>query len=163
MSQEENPLDNKDHVVAELLQRLKLIVTLGTMIIVISIIMIINPESLQSPDPIAEEVVPTDSTLVPDTLIVDGIHVASGLIAQDGYELVKNKCTRCHSGKLITQNRQTREGWKDVIVWMQETQELEDLGGSEDPILDYLAKYYAPEKKGRRRNLENIEWYDLEQ
>jgi hypothetical protein len=50
-----------------------------------------------------------------------------------------------------------------MIDWMQETQGLEDLGEHEPLILDYLAKYYAPQKKGRRPNLENIEWYELEE
>ena len=45
---------------------------------------------------------------------------------------------------------------------MQETQELWDLGNNEAPILDYLAKHYGPENKGRRENLEDIEWYELE-
>ena len=46
---------------------------------------------------------------------------------------------------------------------MQETQNLWDLGKNEDIIVKYLATYYAPEKKGRRQNLTNIEWYVLEE
>ena len=61
----------------------------------------------------------------------------------------------------MTQNRATRDGWKDIIVWMQETQKLWDLGDNEPLILDYLGKNYAPNKKGRRQNLKNIEWYEL--
>ena len=45
---------------------------------------------------------------------------------------------------------------------MQETQKLWDLGENEDIILDYLAEHYAPEDIGRRKNLENIEWYELD-
>ena len=50
-----------------------------------------------------------------------------------------------------------------MIVWMQETQELTDLGDKEPIILDYLAKYYSPEEEGRRANLDiaEIEWYIL--
>ncbi len=99
---------------------------------------------------------------VDDDLIEDGVHVASGLIVDEGFIQVKASCTSCHSGKLITQNRATRKGWKKMIIWMQETQNLWDLGQNEDIILDYLAKNYAPEDKGRRPNLTNIEWYTLD-
>ncbi len=51
-----------------------------------------------------------------------------------------------------------------MIVWMQETQGLWDLGNNEPIILDYLAEYYSPKKVGRRASLEDVEWYiiDLE-
>ncbi|NJB36492.1 monoheme cytochrome C [Croceivirga sp. JEA036] len=93
--------------------------------------------------------------------IDDGIHLRTGFIADDGLMTVVNNCTNCHSAKLVTQNRMTKEGWSATIKWMQETQNLWDLGDNEVIILDYLAKNYAPEKKGRRENLTNIEWYTL--
>jgi CxxC motif-containing protein (DUF1111 family) len=80
----------------------------------------------------------------------------------DGFNQVKASCLACHSSKLITQNRATRDGWKKMIRWMQETQNLWDLGPNEDIILDYLAKNYAPEETGRRAQLTDIEWYVLE-
>jgi hypothetical protein len=61
----------------------------------------------------------------------------------------------------VTQNRATRDGWLEMIRWMQETQKLWDLGPNEDKILDYLATYYAPEAKGRRAPVKVEEWYDL--
>ena len=96
-------------------------------------------------------------------LVEDGIHVATGLAHDENFELVRAVCTSCHSAKLITQNRATREGWRDMIRWMQATQKLPDLGTAEPTILDYLAKHYAPENKGRRAILisEEIEWYVL--
>ena len=94
--------------------------------------------------------------------VVNGIHVESGLVVGENWELVRTTCTACHSGKLVTQNRADREGWTKMIRWMQETQNLWDLGENEGPILDYLATYYAPQKKGRRARLTNIQWYDLE-
>jgi hypothetical protein len=93
--------------------------------------------------------------------VVDGIHVPSGLIADDGFEIVFHVCGKCHSIDLVKQNRSTEEGWKEMIVWMQETQGLWDLGEDELPIIKYLAKNYAPKNTGRRKNLENIQWYDL--
>ncbi|OQD44015.1 monoheme cytochrome C [Croceivirga radicis] len=93
--------------------------------------------------------------------IEDGIHLRTGFIADDGLMTVVNNCTNCHSAKLVTQNRMTKEGWSATIKWMQETQNLWDLGDNEVIILNYLAKNYAPEQKGRRENLTNIEWYTL--
>lgn len=76
--------------------------------------------------------------------------------------LVVANCTGCHSGKLVTQNRATREGWTNMIRWMQRTQNLKDLGADEQKILDYLTKNYAPAEQGRRANLEVEEWYELD-
>jgi hypothetical protein len=86
----------------------------------------------------------------------------SGLVIDEQLIVVKGQCTACHSAKLISMNRFTREGWKEKITWMQQTQNLWDLGEAEPAILDYLAKYYSPEPRASRRiNLENIEWYKL--
>lgn len=125
-----------------------------------------------SPGPVAQvpaeveevpaEVAPaTTVTNAPD--IVDGKDVQTGLLDGEGLLAVKANCLACHSAKLVTQNRFTREGWHDKIVWMQETQGLWDLGENEPIILDYLAEYYAPEERaGRRQPLTGIEWYELE-
>ena len=91
----------------------------------------------------------------------NGIDLASGLIAEGDYLIVKAHCTACHSGKLVTQNRATREGWEDLIRWMQKNQKLWQLGDHEDKILDYLAKHYAPENVGRRKPLVVEEWYEI--
>lgn len=91
----------------------------------------------------------------------EGIHLPTGLKADANLELVIANCTPCHSAKLISQNRATKEGWKNTIVWMQQTQNLWDLGENEEKIIAYLAKNYAPELQGRRKPLENIEWYEL--
>jgi len=95
--------------------------------------------------------------------VVDGIHIRTGLYDDPNLNVVIASCTSCHSAKLITQNKATRDGWKSMIRWMQETQGLPDLGKSEPIVLDYLAEYYAPKNTGRRKNLdiEAIEWYIL--
>jgi hypothetical protein len=98
-------------------------------------------------------------------LVVDGIHQQTGLHDDPNLNTIIGACTPCHSAQLITQNRATREGWEGMIKWMQKTQGLMQLGDAEPIILDYLAKYYAPEETGRRKNLDvaAIEWYILEQ
>ncbi len=86
---------------------------------------------------------------------------SSGLIVDQHYLLVKSQCTGCHSAQLITQNQASREGWEQMIRWMQETQGLWDLGEHEPLILDYLSHNYGLQRKGRRLPLEDIEWYQL--
>ncbi|MEQ9442967.1 MAG: hypothetical protein RIG62_28275 [Cyclobacteriaceae bacterium] len=99
-----------------------------------------------------------------ETQLEDGKDVQTGLLAGDGLQVVKSTCTACHSSALILQNRFTREGWHQTIVWMQETQGLWDLGENEAIILDYLAANYAPEAPtGRRIPLNGIEWYELKE
>ncbi|MDC6361823.1 monoheme cytochrome C [Muricauda sp. SP22] len=93
--------------------------------------------------------------------VENGIHLATGFIEDEGMQVTIQNCTGCHSAKLVTQNRMSREGWKATIVWMQETQNLWDLGANEKLILNYLSKNYAPTNKGRRQNLEVAEWYEL--
>lgn len=94
--------------------------------------------------------------------IEDGVHLATGFKDGDGLQLVIANCTSCHSAKLVTQNRATKEGWINIIRWMQDTQNLWNLGNNEAIIVEYLAKNYAPENQGRRQALKDIEWYDLE-
>jgi len=94
--------------------------------------------------------------------IENGIHVRTGLIDADGLMTVVNNCTNCHSSKLVIQNRMTAERWNSTIEWMQETQNLWDLGKNQEVIVNYLVTNYPPEKKGRRSVLTNIDWYELE-
>lgn len=94
--------------------------------------------------------------------IENGIHVRTGLVEADGLMTVVNNCTNCHSSKLVTQNRMNTERWNTTIKWMQETQNLWDLGGNQDIIVNYLVTNYPPIAKGRRMILTNIDWYELE-
>jgi hypothetical protein len=102
----------------------------------------------------------TQTPLLEDE-IKDGVHLATGFVEGEGLQLVIANCTNCHSAKLVTQNRFTKEGWTNVIRWMQETQQLWDLGANEEAIVAYLSTYYAPEARGRRKPLE-VEWYELD-
>ncbi len=72
------------------------------------------------------------------------IDPATALPIADGFEKVRLHCTGCHSGRLVAQNRATREGWLGLIRWMQRTQRLPDLGPDEDVVLDYLAAQLGP-------------------
>lgn len=55
-------------------------------------------------------------------------------------------CTACHSTAIVRQQRQTREGWDEIITWMQDEKGMWQL---EPPmrelILNYLAEHYNPD------------------
>lgn len=95
--------------------------------------------------------------------IENGIHVRTGFVDAPGMMETVHNCTNCHSAKLVIQNRMDRERWKATIKWMQETQNLWDLGKNEEIIINYLVTNYPPKKKGRREPLTNIEWYELKE
>ena len=68
--------------------------------------------------------------------------------------LVELHCTRCHSPKLIVQNRQTREGWDDVIDLMQAKHGLWKLEPNDrKSILDYLETHLSP---GSRDSMDDL-------
>ena len=94
--------------------------------------------------------------------IENGIHLSTGLIDAEGLMTVVNNCTNCHSAKLVIQNRMNAEMWNTTIKWMQETQNLWDLGGNQEIIVNYLVANYPPKEVGRRAVLTNIDWYELE-
>ncbi len=96
------------------------------------------------------------SIIAPAEAVLDP---ASGLVVDTGFEHVRAQCVACHSLKLVLQNRADREGWLQMIRWMQETQGLWPLGDSEPLIVDYLAKHYGPVSSGRRKPLPQSEWY----
>ena len=116
-----------------------------------------------SPSTLQAEAIQAEENLDMDK-VENGIHLQTGLVFDEGFQEVRATCTACHSAKLVTQNRATREGWKSMIVWMQETQGLWELGAIEPLILDYLSKHYAPQETSRRENLDmaTLEWYILE-
>jgi len=93
--------------------------------------------------------------------IENGIHLSTGFIDGIGLMTVVNNCTNCHSSKLVIQNRMNAERWNATIKWMQETQNLWDLGDNQKVIVAYLVKNYPPIDKGRREGLTNIIWYEL--
>lgn len=75
----------------------------------------------------------------------------TGLIKDDNWELVGSHCAACHSLKLVTSNRADRQTWLETIRWMQKTQKLWQFDqDTEDKILTYLAKNYAPTTRVRR-------------
>lgn len=82
----------------------------------------------------------------------------TGLVMEKGVETVKETCTVCHSAQLITQNRASREGWLEMIRWMQAEQGMDELAPkTEEIILDYLSTNYGPLQSFRRPPLK-VKW-----
>ena len=78
--------------------------------------------------------------------VENGIHVRTGFIDAPGMMVTVQNCTNCHSAKLVMQNRMNEDRWKSTIKWMQETQNLWDLGENEAVIINYLVTNYPPKK-----------------
>ena len=129
-----------------------MLIALGTFLIVVNLDL---KDERNSIDEVKEEI----AVVIDDEAVENGIHLATGMAYDENFEIVRANCTACHSAKLITQNRMSRDAWDETIQWMQETQKLWDLGPNHERILDYLEKNYAPNKVGRRQNLEIEEWY----
>jgi hypothetical protein len=109
----------------------------------------------------APEVAVVVEELDPDR-IENGIHVETGFVDAEGMMTVVRNCTACHSSKLILQNRMNADRWNSTIKWMQQTQNLPDLGKNQEIIVNYLATNYPPVDTGRRPALTNIVWYELD-
>ncbi|MBL4704347.1 MAG: monoheme cytochrome C [Flavobacteriales bacterium] len=166
---DENQLDPKEKkdVVINLIRTFNLLHLMFWVIVTLLLLVWIDPDFLKDEywEPNTSEMsINQDFDELMRDSVVNGIHVISGLKAEGDYQLIVSYCGRCHSYELVTQNRATKSGWKEMIIWMQETQELQDLGEHETPILEYLATFYAPEDKGRRPQLNQAEinWYELE-
>ena len=102
-----------------------------------------------------------EEVVVDEDRIENGIHVRTGLKDGKGLMTVVNNCTNCNSAKLVTQNRMNAERWNETIKWMQEKQNLWQLGENQEIIVNYLVENYPVNQVGRRMTLSNIDWYEL--
>lgn len=76
---------------------------------------------------------------------------ATGFEIDENWELVRAHCTACHSARIVTQNRGSRETWLARIRWMQDKQGLWPFDpATEAKILDYLQAHYGPSEGARR-------------
>lgn len=170
-------MKRKDEVIAkkETLKHLKVLSTLVYSIVSICSVLLFygllgdnlfnkRSSEFSETEYMVSQVKKNQTKLVDSEEIENGIHLPTGLVFAEGFQEVRATCTACHSAKLVTQNRATREGWKSMIRWMQETQGLWELGSIEPVILDYLAEHYAPSEVSRRENLDiaAIQWFILD-
>ncbi len=82
----------------------------------------------------------------------------SGLIIDEGWQLVNAHCGACHALGLVTQNRGDAQHWARLIHWMQEEQGLWELGNAEPTIVEYLARNYGEPDTTARREPLKTEW-----
>lgn len=68
-----------------------------------------------------------------------------GLAEAPGREEVYYACDACHSIRLVTQQRLSRERWDQLLDWMVAEQGMAELTAEERRvILEYLATHYGP-------------------
>lgn len=80
------------------------------------------------------------------------IDLGSGLVKTGAWEEVRAYCGSCHSVDLVTSQDKSAAGWRETIRTMQRSHNMVDLPAlAEDRIVDYLARHYAPERRGHRR------------
>lgn len=79
---------------------------------------------------------------------------ATGLLMADGWQSVRENCTRCHSSQLIVQNSGSLSTWRSRLRWMQDTQGMPALDtATETTILQYLTDNYGQKNATRRPGL----------
>lgn len=135
----------------------RILIVICTLALIVAIVVYYIFSEKGNGNPVSEPSVPVDAEA-----IENGIHLRTGLKVATGYREVINNCTTCHSASLLVQNRMDAKGWKATIKWMQQTQNLWDLGEKEETIIKYLVSNYPVENKGRRQPLEEIDWYLLD-
>ena len=154
---------NKFQQQIKLIQNLMIMLFILMCITAAGVIVLVNNPDILSSKPVITEIEQPENTVEDEyDKIENGIHMRTGLVDAEGLMEVVNNCTNCHSALLITQNRMNEERWIATIRWMQETQNLWDLGTNEEIIVSYLTTNYPVIKKGRRSNLNDIQWYELQ-
>ena len=74
-----------------------------------------------------------------------------GLPPGEGRDEVFGLCGACHSMMLVTQQGLSRPTWEEVLVLMVEEQEMAELEPEDEKlVLDYLEKFYGPDRLARR-------------
>jgi mono/diheme cytochrome c family protein len=74
-----------------------------------------------------------------------------GLPAAAGRDEVFGICGACHSVRLITQQGLPRWRWEEIMVYMVEEQEMPELDAETNKlIVDYLEKFYGPERRAQK-------------
>ena len=67
-----------------------------------------------------------------------------GLPEAPGQEEVFYLCNACHSIRLVTQQRLSRQRWDELLDWMVEEQGMAELAADDRAvILEYLTTHYG--------------------
>lgn len=69
----------------------------------------------------------------------------AALPAGEGREVVEGICSGCHSIRLVTQQRLSRERWDGLLDWMVAEQGMAELDAeTRESVLDYLGSHLGP-------------------
>lgn len=67
----------------------------------------------------------------------------------EGRDEVEGLCSACHSIRMVTQQRLSRDRWDELLDWMVAEQGMAELDAdTRDRILDYLATHLSPAGAG---------------
>jgi cytochrome c1 len=67
-----------------------------------------------------------------------------GLPRSDGYELVYENCTGCHSVRIVMQQHATEARWDELLTWMVEKQNMPELTQRKrTQIIKYLTSEFG--------------------
>ncbi len=73
-----------------------------------------------------------------------------GLPPGKGRDETLGICGACHSMKLVTQQGLSAQTWTDVLEYMVDEQEMPELEPEDHKlIIDYLSKFYGPDRRAR--------------
>ena len=74
-----------------------------------------------------------------------------GLPPGEGRDETFGMCGACHSMKLVVQQGLSRSRWTEVLQYMVDEQEMPELEPEDHKlILDYLTKFYGPDRRARQ-------------
>ncbi|MFT7573253.1 MAG: hypothetical protein ACI9JL_004316 [Paracoccaceae bacterium] len=101
-------------------------------------------------------VLPLDAASGPPTPAAPEIAAAAddeyqGMPPGNGRDETLGICGACHSIKLVKQQGLSRTTWVEVLEYMVEEHEMPELEAEDhDLIVDYLAKFYGPDRRARK-------------
>jgi cytochrome c len=75
-----------------------------------------------------------------------------GLPEGPGREQVFYTCPACHSLMMVRQQGLSRDVWEETLDWMVKEQKMDPMDPKDRELaLDYLAKWYGPDRKALNR------------
>ena len=75
-----------------------------------------------------------------------------GLPEDVGREQVFYTCPACHSLMMVRQQGLSRDVWDETLDWMVKEQKMDPMDTQDRELaLDYLAKWYGPDRKALNR------------
>ncbi len=103
--------------------------------------------------PIAAAAEPAKAAATPPVKwAVDPDDEWQGLPEDSGREQVFYACPACHSLMMVRQQGLSREVWDETLDWMVKEQKMEPMDPKDRALaLDYLAKWYGPDRKALNR------------